>query len=210
MTADRSQRAAARFRATSVMCLFASMSLVAAFVGGCSKPDSVEVGQTRTLDPSIFNRQLQGAIYAGDLAKMTREVFDAPRAAESFLRVLLSAHYKKGPLIIGCSVDLRILGGDPVERMRGTNLSEMAFRQLFEDPVFVFEGNNWTVECNAFGPDGGMDRWTFAGTFVPETGTNVITKAQFTRVYENADWVWRTDVPPEPNEDSRDTLQGQR
>ena len=205
MVADRSQRAAARFGATGVMCLLASMSLVVAFVGGCSKPDSVKVGQTRTLDPSVFNRHLQQAIDVGALAKMTREDFDAftPQAAGWFVRVLLSAHYERGPLIIGCDCDLLILGGDPAERVRGTNLSEMAFRELFEDPVFIFEGNNWTVECNAFGSSGGMDRWTFAGTFDPEKGTNVITKAQFKRVYEDAYWVWRTDVPSEPNEDSR-------
>jgi len=171
------------------------------------------VGQTRTLDPNAFNRHLQQAIDvdAGDSAKMTREDFDAltPQAVDWFLRVLLSAHYKKGPLIIGSSWELR-LQGDLAERVRGTNLSEMAFRELMKDPVFVFEGNKWTVECNAFGPDGGMDRWTFAGTFDPEKGTNVITKAQFKRVYEDADWVWRTDVPPEPNEDSRETLPEQQ
>jgi hypothetical protein len=169
------------------------------------------VGQTIVVDPNIINRHLQRAIDAGSWGKMTREDFKDPYTKTCFLSLLVTAQYnrKRGPVAIGSAYDLSLFG-DPADHVRGTAMTEADFRTLLEDLVFAFEGNKWTIEFNAFGTDGGMDRWTLAGTFDPQEGTNVITKAQYKRVYEDASWLWSPPLPPEPNESSANTSQETR
>lgn len=159
-------------------------------INGCSRSEPHRAQGATVLDPNVFTQQLRMAMDLGHLSKLTREDFGDPERSDLLLRTLVSAYYKAGPLLIGNSWSLRLMG-DPADRIRGTEMSEAAYRELFKDPVFVFDGNNWSVEFNAFGPNGGMDRWTVAGHLDPETGTVHISEAKFEHAIEDVSWVWR-------------------
>jgi uncharacterized ubiquitin-like protein YukD len=103
----------------------------------------------------------------------TRQDFDHPQRACSFLDEVTALQRDSAGIILGSGFGDKVMG--PLEYWLGREeKDEAVLRNLCRDPEFTFDGDVWTAVFNMIKPDGGVDRWRVVGEHDSQANINEI------------------------------------